>query len=245
MEAEKSARALQTLIPHPGPDAQVALPPPMVAMPRMWPGTFVMRPMVCAYCESERGIEEVRSEWLFGIMFCPAHRTEAHRDLHAYFHDEGLVRVGDALLSGGDRRQGRDGKETGDGHPERALATLLAFWRDCGESLPVRRSSGVLEPTGWTLNVGTPGLADRAYLARNARTGAWHLPVLRADGTVSKSVRLADWWCGDPEAEALVESLAAARGLTPQSLRDLAADAVEMLDRGFYLVDQSTGDTPR
>ena len=243
MKAENSAQALPTLIPHPGADAQaipLPLPPPMVAMPRMWPGTFVMRPMVCAYCESERGIEEVRSEWLFGIMFCPAHRTEAHRDLHAYFHDEGLVRVGDALLSG---RQGRDGTgsvaeigtETGVGHPERAIATLLAFWRDCGESLPVRRSSGVLEPTGWTLNVGTPGLADRAYLARNARTGAWHLPVLRADGTVSKSVRLADWWCGDPEAEALVESLAAARGLTPQSLRDLAADAVEMLDRGFYI----------
>jgi hypothetical protein len=229
-----------------------------------------MRPMVCAYCDSERGIEEVRSEWLFGIMFCPAHRPEAHRDLHAYFHDEGLVRVGDALTGKGRGQglrqvaegspQGRVvtgsvaefsrvtagedgtlGTKIGDGrdHPEGALATLLTFWRDCGESLPVRRSSGVLEPTGWTLNVGTPGLADRAYLARNATTGAWHLPVLRADGTVSKSVRLADWWCRDPEAEVLVEGLAAARGHTPQSLRDLAAEAVEVLDRGFYLADES------
>ena len=69
--------------------------------------------------------------WLFGIKFCESHEGSAERDIKAYMHHRGLVKMEDAVK-----------------HP--ALSAVFAALSD---KFPVKRTNGEIQD-GWSLDYG-------------------------------------------------------------------------------------------
>jgi len=179
-------------------------------MSRVFPDTLVMRQLVCSYCGRDHGIREARVEWLFGIYFCPDHEDDAQRDLRLYFEDQHMVRVGDALLDGGD------------------LGEFLRFCQ--GRDLPVRRTGGAFDAGGWMLHTGAPQL-DCSYLLRQQGTAEWMMPLIRTDGSISKNVKLQQWMADDSVRSAVLDSA----NTSLQAQWDGWLRTVpQRLDAGFY-----------
>jgi len=61
------------------------------------PKRLVFRKNICDYCDSESHYEEYTVECLHGIITCREHKDLAIRDVNAWLHLQGFVRMKDVL----------------------------------------------------------------------------------------------------------------------------------------------------
>jgi len=107
-------------------------------------------------------------EDLFGIIACEAHEEEATRDICAWMHRNGQVRLGYA----------------------RSVDGVKPFFDALPETFSIRRSSGAIDP-GWRL----PSGYGEVWARMRCVAGSWVIPVEKMEGENkwSRTVTLASF----------------------------------------------------
>lgn len=131
------------------------------------PQSLCMAPCRCAYC-GVAAFGHHMVEDLFGIIACEAHEEDAARDICAYLHRNGQVR----LLTA------------------KTLDGVKPFFDALPATFSIRRTSGAIDP-GWRLPTGY----GEVWARMRCVAGSWVIPVEKMEGENkwSRTVSLASF----------------------------------------------------